>query len=171
MTRKNRSSGQRRPPAAWRPRVLFGTLVFLSVAIAARLFVLQIFDADFYQALASDQHSLFQEFFPKRGRIFVHDGKGGRMVALAANEQRAFVYADPRLLSDPASTAKRIGEVLGLGEGTIAENFGARGKGYRLCLGICSLLSGTKHKWSCLGFCGGGRRWNVSREIRHRRSV
>jgi cell division protein FtsI (penicillin-binding protein 3)/stage V sporulation protein D (sporulation-specific penicillin-binding protein) len=79
--------------------------------IVGKLFFLQILDHSFYEALASGQHDLFQELFPERGDIFVHDNKDGDLVKAATNQKLAFVYADPRQIENPSETVDKLGVV------------------------------------------------------------
>lgn len=95
-------------------------LVFFACVIGVKLFVLQIIDHDFYQALASGQHEILRELIPERGTVFLHDYKDERLVPVATNQQLAFVYADPRQVDDPEKTAEAIGEVFGYDEEKIA---------------------------------------------------
>lgn len=80
--------------------------------IVLRLFVLMVADHGFYEALASGQHEIFEELYPQRGTVYLHDLKDEAETALATNQQLAFVYADPRLIENPEETAQKIGEVL-----------------------------------------------------------
>lgn len=102
-----------RPRQEPRVRLLYSGFVVVAALIAARLFLLQVIDHHFYEALATGQHELFEQLFPARGQIYVHDMKDGSLVAVATNEQLAFVYADPRHVDNPEETAKTIGTILG----------------------------------------------------------
>lgn len=88
----------------------FGCVLFAAI-IAMRLFVLQIIDHSFYQALASGQHEIFKELFPERGEILIHDLKDESLTALATNQQLALVYADPRNIEDSEKVAEEIGDL------------------------------------------------------------
>ena len=87
--------------------------VLCAGVICLKLVVIQVFDHSFYQALASGQHELLSQLVPTRGTIFVHDYKDERIVPVAANEQLAFVYADPRKIVGAETTAQAIGDILG----------------------------------------------------------
>lgn len=87
-------------------------LLFAGV-IVFRLFMLQVVNAGFYEALASGQHDLYQELIAQRGDIMVTDWKDGTEYKLATNESRAFVYAEPRKIEDPVGTTQAIARVLG----------------------------------------------------------
>jgi len=95
----------------WRLDIFRYGCVLAVCVIILRLFVLQVLDHGFYEALASGQHEIFQELYPERGTIYVHDLKDETQTALATNQQLAFVYADPRLVKNPEETAQKIGDV------------------------------------------------------------
>ncbi|MBI1908543.1 hypothetical protein HYS28_04010, partial [Candidatus Uhrbacteria bacterium] len=103
-----------RGPGAWRLRALrFFFLAFLCL-IGVRLFVLQVVDAAWYQALSQGQHSIYEELVPKRGSIYAKDYGDDTEYAVATNEPRAFVYADPRLILEPINTGLAIAKILQL---------------------------------------------------------
>ncbi|MBI2475333.1 penicillin-binding protein 2 [Candidatus Uhrbacteria bacterium] len=95
-------------------------ILFFAVVIGVKLFVLQIIDHGFYQALASGQHEILRELIPERGDVFIHDYKDETLVPLAINQRLAFIYADPRKIKNPDETAQAIGKVFGYDEEKIA---------------------------------------------------
>lgn len=94
-------------------------MVLVAGLIILRLFVLQVVDHKFYQALASGQHEIFQELFPSRGDILVHDSIDGRLVPVASTQELAFIFADPRHIEDPGEVAEKLGELFGYDEDKI----------------------------------------------------
>ncbi len=95
-----------------RVRVFRIGVFVVAAIIVARLFMLQVVDHRFYEALASGQHEIFQELFPERGDILVQDLMSEELVAAATNQQLGFVYADPRRVENPYETALLLSEVL-----------------------------------------------------------
>src|SRR3989338_9055080 len=91
-------------------------LIVLGGVIILRLFMIQVVDARFYDALAEGQYTLYQELFPERGEILVQDFKDGTTYAAATNVDMGFVYADPRNIADPKTTAEVLGGLLGFSE-------------------------------------------------------
>jgi len=92
--------------------------VILGLAVAAsRLFVLQVMSHDFYAALASDQHGIFERLFPERGTIYLRDPKSpdGRF-PIAVNKSLTLIYADDRLVENPAGAAKKLAPLLEMDE-------------------------------------------------------
>ncbi|MFH1207359.1 MAG: penicillin-binding protein 2 [Patescibacteria group bacterium] len=95
--------------------------VFASL-IAVRLSDIMIFQHDFYEALAANQHELHEKLFPKRGEIYVRDKDDpAKLFPLAANETYYLVYAEPMRVKDPAATAKIIASALQLDEAEVLE--------------------------------------------------
>ena len=91
-------------------------IVVFAGVIVLKLFFIQIFQHDFYEALASGQHELFQELIPERGEIYLHDFKDETLVPVAVNQQLAFVWADPREIEDADDTAEALAELFGYDE-------------------------------------------------------
>jgi len=91
-------------------------ILFFAVVIGVKLFVLQIIDHGFYQALASGQHEILRELIPERGDVFIHDYKDETLVPLATNQRLAFIYADPRKIKEPDEIAEALGEIFGYDE-------------------------------------------------------
>ena len=106
---------------ARRAGLLRFVFVLFGAVILSRLVMLQAFDRDLYQALASGQHELFEQLFPTRGSIFAQDLKDKTVVTIATNEQAGFVFAEPRNVKDPEGAAKKIGALLGYDEEKIAD--------------------------------------------------
>jgi cell division protein FtsI (penicillin-binding protein 3) len=104
----------RRPPRGPRrgdskKRLLF-VLALTMVAfltISSRLIVLQVLDATSLDEAAAKQRLRTIELPGERGRIFDRDGGD-----LALSVPARTVYAQPRLISDPAGTARKLAPVL-----------------------------------------------------------
>ncbi len=91
-------------------------LVALASIITLKLVFVQIIDHDFYTALANGQHELFKTLVPDRGTIYVHDYKDKTLVPIGTNEQRFFIYADPRQITDVDKTVQALTEMFGYDE-------------------------------------------------------
>jgi len=100
----------------WRLDIFRYGCVLIVGIIILRLFVLQVIDHGFYEAIASGQHEIFEELYPERGTVYVHDLKDETTTALATNQQLTFVYADPRLIKNPEETAQKIGNIFNYSE-------------------------------------------------------
>jgi len=94
------------------PRLrLFATLIFLFLgALVYRLYFLQIAQGDWYDALASRQHSVSNLLHPSRGSIMLHEQLNGKdhLFPLATNKDFAFIYAVPQEVKDPAMIAEKL---------------------------------------------------------------
>ena len=68
-------------------------IIFLSACVLiGRLFNLQVLNYDLYTALASDQHLVFSELEPNRGRIYYQDNQAGeeeKLYPVATNKEFA----------------------------------------------------------------------------------
>ncbi len=91
-------------------------MLFFAAVIGVKLFVLQIVDHNFYQALASGQHEILRELIAERGIVYMHDYKDEKLIPVATNQRLALVYADPRRVEDPEKTAQALGELFGYDE-------------------------------------------------------
>src|SRR6266581_7725997 len=83
--------------------VVLGATVLAFLAISGRLVVLQVLDAGPLDQAAARQRLRAIELPADRGRVF--DRYGGD---LALSVDARTVYAQPRLVDDPAATARRL---------------------------------------------------------------
>ena len=89
----------------------------IAVLVVAKLFVIQVVQGNFYQALASGQHELYKNLFPTRGEILVKEISSlgeASYYPLATNKDFKTVYAEPRSVTDPANAAYQLSTALGL---------------------------------------------------------
>ena len=114
-----------------RLKILAAIIVLGAAAAAARLFVLQVLDHDFYSALAEDQHGIFEKLFPERGSIYLRDPSqpDGRF-PVAVNKTLTLIYADDAQVQDPAAAAKALAPILGLDEADLLEKLSRQGVHY-----------------------------------------
>ncbi|MFZ2682230.1 MAG: penicillin-binding protein 2 [Patescibacteria group bacterium] len=98
----------------WRLRALRFFFVGLLLVMMGRLYYLQIVDGDRYQEVAKGQHSLYEQLVPQRGRIFVRDHNDVTEYPVATAAPKAFVFADPRKVTDPVALGKEIAKILKL---------------------------------------------------------
>jgi cell division protein FtsI (penicillin-binding protein 3) len=96
-----------RPPAG-RLAALFGVLCLAFTGIGARLVLLQVRDAEAYEALARQQRVRRLELPAPRGTIY---DRGGRQLALSLPARA--VYANPGLIDRPERVARRLAPLLG----------------------------------------------------------
>jgi stage V sporulation protein D (sporulation-specific penicillin-binding protein) len=87
---------------------LLGFFVLLCLGIFARLFVLQVVQAPYYDALAQGQRALVQELLPERGEVFVRDVNTGEEFPLATNQELEFIYVVPREVENIDETVLKL---------------------------------------------------------------
>lgn len=95
--------------------MLFVLLFFLAafLALAGRLFVLQIVNHQEYQALAAKQHRFVKDLLPERGIIYARD-KNGNLIPLALNQVQKTLAASPQIIKDAPSAAEMLSRELNL---------------------------------------------------------
>lgn len=95
-----------------RLRALRFGLFGLFALLWGKLFILQIVSAQFYQDVADKKYSLYQELVPERGRVLVRDFDDETEYDVATNEPRVSLFVDPRKITDPLDSGKRIARAL-----------------------------------------------------------
>lgn len=86
-------------------------VLLTGLIILGRLFYLQVIRHDHYQALADEIHLSKFEIPARRGEIYVLDGQ--TPVPLVLNQLTYRLYADPRYIEEPATTASAIATLTG----------------------------------------------------------
>lgn len=115
-TRKNGRSKQKSENKNFRINVLFTIIVFITVATVVRLFDLQVLKNDYYTALASGQHNIFENLIPERGQIYVEDKFSKDLYPLAINKKMNLVYAVPKKIDDPRGASEKLAPILEMEE-------------------------------------------------------
>lgn len=96
-------------------------LGLFALAIISRLFVLQVWNREYYFTLAENKHLLKKELLPERGRIFFQtDKKTGELAPLALNKDTFIVVADPKIIANPNEVAYILSKKLDLDEMQVA---------------------------------------------------
>ena len=98
----------------WRLRALRWFFLGLAGVVIIRLFTIQVLEASTYKVLAEGQYSLYEQLVPERGRIFVKDRGDDTEYPVATEAPKAFVYADPRKVTDPVALGTEIAKILKL---------------------------------------------------------
>lgn len=99
-----------------RIKILAVFFIVFCFFIVARIFDLQILRGNFYTALASGQHELYQKLFPERGSIYVVERSGDEkeLFPLVTNQNLFMLYAVPKDIENSEETAEKIFEIFGL---------------------------------------------------------
>ncbi len=104
--------------------------ILFALAIVFKLYRLQIVEGAYYTALASDQHEIFKQLYPERGKIFFTDtqipgAKGATYYPVALNKNLNLLYAVPAEVKDPDAVMEVLLEVFNLKnlvEGEVKKN-------------------------------------------------
>jgi len=89
-------------------RILTGTLTVLLVALAFYLVVIHVRSADALAGRANRMHHMRYPIPATRGRIL-----DARLRVLAGSQACESLFADPKIVEDPADAARRVAAVLG----------------------------------------------------------
>ncbi len=96
------------------------SVVFLLIAlfIIVRLFILQIFQHDYYSLFALNTHEIYQKLYPERGNIFFRDARGEKEYPAAVNRDYYLVYAVPKDIPEDKITevGTKISEIFAFSE-------------------------------------------------------
>ena len=90
-----------------RSAVLFGSQITLFSALAARMYYLQVIEADRYRTLAEDNRINFKQLAPRRGRIVDRYGR-----PMAINQQNYRVLLTPENTKDVEKTLDTLAEII-----------------------------------------------------------
>ncbi|MDP4001264.1 MAG: penicillin-binding protein 2 [bacterium] len=107
-------------------------LSFLTAFIALvvlRMFSLQVLDYDYYQAIASGQHSYEKTILPNRGDIYLTPANESALL-VATNMKKSLVYATPKEINDPGNTAAKLASLLKLSSQEIIGRFASGNQNY-----------------------------------------
>jgi cell division protein FtsI/penicillin-binding protein 2 len=105
----------------WRIYSLVFFVIFAAVAVIGRLYFLQVVSGESYKAIAENQHKIVQVLTPRRGEIYLKEGKD--TYPLAINQDLQMVYVVPKEISDQdkGEMVKGLSSILGLEESFINE--------------------------------------------------
>ncbi|MFA6027980.1 MAG: penicillin-binding protein 2 [Patescibacteria group bacterium] len=105
------------PAAADRLKVLCAIFFIVGGIIIMRLAYVQVWQHNFYAALASQNHDLYKDLFPNRGEIYVRDPLSAESTyKIAANQDLAVVYANPWLIENSEQAVKDLAPLLGMSQ-------------------------------------------------------
>jgi cell division protein FtsI (penicillin-binding protein 3) len=128
--RRQRQAKQR----SWRPRpgatrrrliALLAALVVVFVVVGARLVDLQAIGRDRYAQLGLDQRVRKVQLAAERGSVFDRNGHD-----LAASVPQQTVWANPRVVKDPASYAAQLAPIVGGDEAQLRDRLSQHDKGF-----------------------------------------
>jgi len=96
----------------WQVNFLFIVIAFAIAILLYRLIALQIIDHDKYFVAAKDQHSMYQEILPKRGKIFVGTKNSDDYFAVATNRKNYLFYIVPKEIKDKENFIEQVAQVV-----------------------------------------------------------
>jgi cell division protein FtsI/penicillin-binding protein 2 len=87
---------------------LLAIIFLLGLSLCYRLVFLQVWQYDYYTALASSQHQVYSELQAERGQILVQENtdKGQTYFPMAMNKDLALVYVVPYEIEDAEAVAE-----------------------------------------------------------------
>jgi cell division protein FtsI (penicillin-binding protein 3) len=118
----------------WRPRpgatrrrliAVLAALILVFLAVGARLVDLQAFGQERYAQLGLDQRVRKVQLAAERGSVFDRNGHD-----LAASVPQQTVWADPRVVKDPAAYAAQLAPIVGADEASLRERLSQGDKGF-----------------------------------------
>ncbi|MBU1119465.1 penicillin-binding protein 2 [Patescibacteria group bacterium] len=110
--RKTQEKNQNSSGVSSRINTLIIAVIVVLVIVLGRLFDVQILRGNYYSALASGQHQIFEDLFPSRGTIYIEDKFSKDLYPLAVNKKMYLIYAVPRSVEDPHGTSEKLHDVL-----------------------------------------------------------
>ncbi|MFH0969282.1 MAG: penicillin-binding protein 2 [Patescibacteria group bacterium] len=103
----------------WRIYSLVFFVVAIAFAIVSRLFFLQVVSGESYRAIAENQHKILETLNPRRGEIYLKEGKD--IYPLAINRDLQMAYVVPKEVENGDDLVKKVSQILGLEEDFIRE--------------------------------------------------
>lgn len=90
--------------------------ILLSIAVIAKLFVLQILQHEYYLTFALSTQDIYKQLHPKRGQIYFRDARNDKTYPAAVNRQYFLVYAVPKDIKpeNASSTLDKLSQYLTL---------------------------------------------------------
>jgi cell division protein FtsI (penicillin-binding protein 3) len=119
---------------SWRPRqgathrrliALLAALVLVFLVVGARLVDLQAIGRDRYAQLGLDQRVRKVQLAAERGSVFDRNGHD-----LAASVPQQTVWANPRVVTDPAAYAAQLAPIVGGDEASLRDRLSQHDKGF-----------------------------------------
>jgi cell division protein FtsI/penicillin-binding protein 2 len=109
-----------------RINTLFVVISFFTAVILVKLFDLQVLKNNYYAALASGQHEIFENLVPERGQIYVEDKFSKELYPFAINKKLNLVYAVPKEIEDAGKTAEILEPILEISKDQLFSRLGKK---------------------------------------------
>lgn len=106
--------------------VLAMVIFIFGFAVIGKLFILQVWQSSFYEALASERQEVYKDLIPERGEFFVRENE--QLHPLVVNREYYLLYAEPVKVRDAGEVVDGITPVLDLEEEEWKEMLGKLNK-------------------------------------------
>jgi cell division protein FtsI (penicillin-binding protein 3)/stage V sporulation protein D (sporulation-specific penicillin-binding protein) len=114
-----------------RLQLLMAAFVLGGFLVSTRLFIVQVLEHPFYEALASGQHELVKQLLPERGEIYAQDRYAEEGISvMATNRTLHLVYVNPQQVGDADQLATEVAPLLGLEKDLVKERAGKENDQY-----------------------------------------
>jgi len=105
----------------WRLNVIFLIFFVVGFVVIWRLFILQIKERNYYSAMASDQHEIFQKLNPERGKIYVANDlfvsnidNNPNLYPLATNLNKYLLFVVPKEIENKELVLQKLSDLFNL---------------------------------------------------------
>ena len=95
--------------------------VLVVIVVFFKLFDIQILKNQYYSALASDQHQIYEDLVPHRGTVYIEDRFSKTINPLVVNKKMYLIYAVPKQIEDPLEAARDLSSILEVPESELYE--------------------------------------------------
>ncbi len=99
--------------AKWRTYIVLFLIICFAGGIVYQLINLQVYQQDYYSALAQGQHNFFEEIKGERGEILAQQ-KNGELIPLATNNTWFLLFSCPNKIQDKEETALKLSKIVDL---------------------------------------------------------
>lgn len=91
-----------------RMNAMIAGVVFFALVVVGRLFNIQVLSGNYYSALASGQHQIYEDLLPTRGEVYIQDKFSKNLIPLVVNKKKYLIYAVPNGIEDPLKVANEL---------------------------------------------------------------
>src|SRR6056297_3083720 len=99
--------------AKWRTYIVLFLIICFAGGIVYQLINLQVYQQDYYSALAQGQHNFFEEIKGERGEILAQQ-KNGELIPLATNNIWYLLFSCPNKIKNKEEAALELSKIIDL---------------------------------------------------------
>lgn len=110
ISNKKRNGSDRLGINIGRWRLIVAVIFLFCFSLVAKLFSIQVQEAEIYKAKAAGQHEVSSQLIPERGKIFFQEkaGEKNKLYAAASVRDLATIYSIPKDIKDPLEMAEKF---------------------------------------------------------------